>query len=41
MPRFCAVLTRELSPSTDYAPFLRLEIADTRDGWVCLTGRKS
>ena len=24
-----------------YAPFLRLEIADTRDGWVCLTGRKS
>ena len=24
-----------------YTPFLRLEIADTRDGWVCLTGRKS
>ena len=24
-----------------YAPFLQLEIADTRDGWVCLTGRKS
>ena len=24
-----------------YAPFLSLEIADTREGWVCLSGRKS
>ncbi|RCW82913.1 alpha-2-macroglobulin family protein [Paracoccus lutimaris] len=28
MPRFCAVMTRELSPSTDYAPFLRLPEGD-------------
>ena len=21
-----------------YAPYLQLDVADTRDGWVCLTG---
>ncbi len=28
MPRFCAILSRELSDSTDYAPYLRLPAGD-------------